>query len=1289
MPTLHHGPGDDDEPLGGGSGAGDPMVEDVDDENIGGRANGFGIDEQEFGYDEELDIGRIGENRAHLDDNYYEEDFDDHPDRGVSGKWTAVDPTIVSLTVNGAKRQQYKLCQKELEQVKAQCKKVFGKENPTKHDIMNYFYGPRSGLFLLFQQRLGWDNRMFLKFMATNCRLAHTKSKASHLYSSDFPTDTSNLMERAEFYRCWRQIAEEGVPTSTSIGATSQILFWEEVETEVNKLFRELFIVGRSGKMIFLTDDDKFHYESHPKKNKLFNVKIMKHVRDNRWGMVMDVLCIPSLLFPTDIRTHRKGSKQIDITKMQLFGSAFGNDPNQVVDLSNIHKFLDRGFSFEQSHQDVLGPSKCDVTNTSARNLSLAFNFGQKPSKDDNRIYLEEGGIRSLRLMEKKAHGRMIVNGAFNTGTTVVLFQSTVYRKVKIDLITTTEKWGKLWNDDRERLKEIGFELEVSAAALKAAQEEIHKKYRHLFFSTAITQVTITSNLQEWHLGRSFSATSKQTMAMLTVLKKHFRDIDNTDLQQVFGFMYSGYSLVDRQTEKSRHEAAATAAENSIGDEPLTFVSERSVEELMTLGSDDELTAEEKARRDLHMLRIGAWDSATVFIETVLNSATATTEYLKEFLRQVRSSSIPSNPESLRKRCVKYAEAPDEEREFVLRGKEDLRRIYEHKHGKPATTSWQPKKLIEKIIEEVDTSTAAAGEGYEQDLMNAIVANMKLTRLSNAAKENCAKGHDMEPVLAEQLLELSKSGDIPYNVEEISSVGLVQKDNEPHVKTSVDRIVGIKKDGEQKLYLLELKTRVTQDKVQKEQDRTDKLRSRGLMTEDAIFVEMDSDSPHSHLGIHTPDERLQVLHHAYVYSQSSCFHAVGDTKELISVCKMNFPQELLESYGKVLGTLYDDGLGIFYRPDPNGDGKLVANDTEMKRIERAVEKNKDTFKEGMSRFDFNRRLWVKATAPGNLPLPPTRQILPTALSTWNINKPTGDMITQMLWEYNYEAPHKNAQGALVKRLAHQYPMYTAHRLIQLFSCNRPLSSFGSLLSFRDHTRRRNTFWHSIRHQESILCSMAAQYDPERPIALAPAPVAAGQIVATPNNTRPWPGVFPTSGRSPKKFRSAFYENQGNSHLYEYQRRWHCPGLVQLVCNERGVVVKGKRCAQCGKCDASWYCPVCKVYLCNSTPNATRRNGEPIPLMAAATGEVDANNQPVFIYARFTCSDLWHAIPRQQYYSAAASMSQPIHTNSVVQFDQNLHNNTVSNLSFEDATDTTTGGDTTTLGDTDVDDGTSP
>ena len=109
MPPPHRHPGDgDDGPLGGGPGAGDPMVEDVDEENIGGRANGFGIDEHKFGFDEELKIGRIGENRANLDDGFFIPQYDDLSGRGVGGKWTEVNPEIVEITVNDAKWQQFK-----------------------------------------------------------------------------------------------------------------------------------------------------------------------------------------------------------------------------------------------------------------------------------------------------------------------------------------------------------------------------------------------------------------------------------------------------------------------------------------------------------------------------------------------------------------------------------------------------------------------------------------------------------------------------------------------------------------------------------------------------------------------------------------------------------------------------------------------------------------------------------------------------------------------------------------------------------------------------------------------------------------------------------------------------------------------------------------------------------------------------------------------------------------------------------------------------------------------------
>ena len=143
-------------------------------------------------------------------------------------------------------------------------------------------------------------------------------------------------------------------------------------------------------------------------------------------------------------------------------------------------------------------------------------------------------------------------------------------------------------------------------------------------------------------------------------------------------------------------------------------------------------------------------------------------------------------------------------------------------------------------------------------------------------------------------------------IEDISSVGIVEKSGESQTKASVDRILGISEDGDSKLCLCEFKARVKQLQAQKEQDRIHLLRGNNLMGEDDIFVEMNADDPLSYLGIAKPDECLQVLHHAYTYSMSECLHAVGDTRtrELMSVCKMTFSPGLLESYGRVLVSCY-------------------------------------------------------------------------------------------------------------------------------------------------------------------------------------------------------------------------------------------------------------------------------------------------------------------------------------------------------------------------------------------------
>ena len=79
-PTNHLPPGGD------GPGAGN----DVDGKNIGGRANNFGMDEFEFGIDEDLNTGWMGADRVHLDGDLFISDYDEFRMKGwVVNGWTS------------------------------------------------------------------------------------------------------------------------------------------------------------------------------------------------------------------------------------------------------------------------------------------------------------------------------------------------------------------------------------------------------------------------------------------------------------------------------------------------------------------------------------------------------------------------------------------------------------------------------------------------------------------------------------------------------------------------------------------------------------------------------------------------------------------------------------------------------------------------------------------------------------------------------------------------------------------------------------------------------------------------------------------------------------------------------------------------------------------------------------------------------------------------------------------------------------------------------------------------
>jgi len=192
---------------------------------------------------------------------------------------------------------------------------------------------------------------------------------------------------------------------------------------------------------------------------------------------------------------------------------------------------------------------------------------------------------------------------------------------------------------------------------------------------------------------------------------------------------------------------------------------------VLMAATDADLEVEECVRRDLHMLR-EAMNDEIDYSRTLDNASAA---YHTEFLRQVRSGTIPTTAIALRNRCKKYVEAPADRRDIILRSKDDLRDIYARKHRRPAPSSWTPKTLIEKIMEDAPATAAEGAMSFEQDLMDTIVGQMCLPRLSDEAQEACQIGHEMEPILAREMMTLSKNKSIPLVIEEVNSVGLVEK----------------------------------------------------------------------------------------------------------------------------------------------------------------------------------------------------------------------------------------------------------------------------------------------------------------------------------------------------------------------------------------------------------------------------------------------------------------------------------------------------------------------------------
>ena len=188
---------------------------------------------------------------------------DDLPQESSSEGWKETYTRMENICVNGAKRRQWTIQRKEIEQIRTRCQVVLQAredEGLSRGDFSEHFFGHRSPQFILFREELDWDHRLYCKFMATNYRLSANNWTAAKLYDEEHPQDVSRLLQKAEFIQCWDQIKKCNLPEFRELAANNKPPFYESCQKVINTQCRNITVVGRSGRHIYLQDDGKYHF---------------------------------------------------------------------------------------------------------------------------------------------------------------------------------------------------------------------------------------------------------------------------------------------------------------------------------------------------------------------------------------------------------------------------------------------------------------------------------------------------------------------------------------------------------------------------------------------------------------------------------------------------------------------------------------------------------------------------------------------------------------------------------------------------------------------------------------------------------------------------------------------------------------------------------------------------------------------------------------------------------------------------------------------------------------------
>ena len=219
----------------------------------------------------------------------------------------------------------HKILNDEVAHLQSRMYQLMGKDARSEkisfEEVLNYFLGPKSEFCAIFCREMMVKPDEFQRFIATCCAQMSYKETPSGLFDNKSLVVEKMVMTKERYHEIWGKIAKlKKIQKNNFAGsARREECLWEIFETCINDTLRTITVAKRSGKIYSALDDDKcWIQQSGENLNDTFKLRKVKHVNDNRDGIVVDTCASSTINIPMAIHFEREGEKSVDCFKKKI-----------------------------------------------------------------------------------------------------------------------------------------------------------------------------------------------------------------------------------------------------------------------------------------------------------------------------------------------------------------------------------------------------------------------------------------------------------------------------------------------------------------------------------------------------------------------------------------------------------------------------------------------------------------------------------------------------------------------------------------------------------------------------------------------------------------------------------------------------------------------------------------------------------------------------------------------------------------------------------------------------------